>query len=61
MSRTRTNVSKSLAHWGASQITGRGLLALVGRGSITQIELEAGESYVVHPRCVILNSAFPLI
>ncbi|KAL8663278.1 MAG: hypothetical protein Q9202_004027 [Teloschistes flavicans] len=49
-----TNVSKSLAHWGASLITGRGLLALAGRGSITQIDIGAGENYVAHPR---LNDA----
>ncbi|KAL8995232.1 MAG: hypothetical protein Q9188_006864 [Gyalolechia gomerana] len=31
---------KSLAHWGSSKVTGRGLLALAGRGSIAQIKLE---------------------
>ncbi|KAL8633242.1 hypothetical protein Q9189_000963 [Teloschistes chrysophthalmus] len=50
----RINSKMSLAHWGASHITGRGLLALAGRGSITQIEVETGESYVAHPR---LNDA----
>lgn len=43
---------KSLAHWGNSQVTGRGLLALAGRGSIAQIKLESRESYIAHPRCV---------
>lgn len=43
---------KSLAHWGSSSITGRGLLALAGRGSIAQIVLESEESYIAHPRFV---------
>ena len=41
---------KSLAHWGNSQVTGRGLLALVGKGQVYQIMLKAGEQYVAHPR-----------
>ena len=41
---------KSLAHWGASTATGRGLLALAGQGSISQILLRDGETYIVHPR-----------
>ncbi|KAK5148903.1 hypothetical protein LTR04_000363 [Oleoguttula sp. CCFEE 6159] len=39
----------SLAHWGNSQVTGRGLLALVGKGQVYQITLKVGEEYVVHP------------
>ena len=41
---------KSLAHWGGSMVTGRGLLALAGQGSISQILLREGETYIVHPR-----------
>lgn len=41
---------KSLAHWGNSEVTGRGLIALAGQGSIYEINLNAGEKYVVHPR-----------
>ena len=41
---------KSLAHWGNSQVMGRGLLALVGKGQIYQIVLKLGEEYVAHPR-----------
>lgn len=41
---------KSLAHWGSSLVTGRGLLALVGKGQIYQVQLKAGEEYTVHPR-----------
>ncbi|KAL8837365.1 MAG: hypothetical protein Q9170_002536 [Blastenia crenularia] len=47
---------KSLAHWGSSQITGRGLLALAGRGSIAQIKLENGKSYIAHPSNVVAYS-----
>lgn len=44
---------KNLAHWGHSQTTGRGLLALAGRGSIAQIVLENDESYIAHPRSAL--------
>lgn len=49
---------KSLAHWGGSMVTGRGLLALAGQGSISQILLRDGETYIVHPRynCTAWNS-----
>ena len=33
---------------GNSEVTGRGLLALAGRGSIFQISLGAGEDYIAH-------------
>ncbi len=46
------DIMKSLAHWGNSSITGRGLLALAGRGSTVQVVLESKESYIVHPRFV---------
>ncbi|KAI4210179.1 MAG: hypothetical protein LQ351_006933 [Letrouitia transgressa] len=39
-----------LGNRGSSEITGRGLLAIAGRGSISQIKLEVNENYVVHPR-----------
>ncbi|KAL8945116.1 MAG: hypothetical protein Q9211_000358 [Gyalolechia sp. 1 TL-2023] len=54
---------KSLAQWGSSQVTGRGLLALAGRGSIAQIKLESGESYIAHPSNVVaytMNRRNPL-
>lgn len=44
---------KSLAHWGNSEVTGRGLLALSGRGSICELVLKPGEDYVAHPRFVL--------
>ncbi|KAL9044608.1 MAG: hypothetical protein Q9214_002267 [Letrouitia sp. 1 TL-2023] len=47
-----------LGNRGSSEITGRGLLAIAGRGSISQINLEVNENYVVHPR--LPNSSFRL-
>lgn len=41
---------QSLAHWGNSTVTGRGLVALAGAGQIYQVSLRPGEQYVVHPR-----------
>ena len=57
------NYKMSLAHWGSSEVTGRGLLALIGRGSISEIDLKAGESYVLHPGNVVaytINRTPPL-
>ncbi|MCJ1224125.1 Altered inheritance of mitochondria protein 24, mitochondrial [Toensbergia leucococca] len=47
------NAKLSLAHWGYSQVTGRGLLALAGKGQVFQITLKADESYVAHPSNVV--------
>ncbi|CAF9920315.1 MAG: Altered inheritance of mitochondria protein 24, mitochondrial [Heterodermia speciosa] len=49
----------SLAHWGSSEVTGRGLLALTGRGSICQIVLKTGEDYVAHPSNIVAYSLNP--
>lgn len=46
----------SLAFWGSSDITGRGLLALAGQGQIYSIELAEGETYVVHPSNILAYS-----
>lgn len=43
----------SLAHWGNSEVTGRGLVALAGPGQIYQVTLKAGEQYVAHPANVV--------
>ncbi|EKG22612.1 hypothetical protein MPH_00080 [Macrophomina phaseolina MS6] len=51
--RPRVNTKMSLAHWGNSHVTGRGLLALAGKGQIYQVQLKAGEEYVVHPSNVL--------
>ena len=47
------NRSMSLAHWGNSEVTGRGLVALAGQGQIYQILLKPGEEYVAHPGNVL--------
>lgn len=47
------NTSLSLSHWGSSEVTGRGLLALVGTGQLYQVEVKAGEQYIVHPSNVV--------
>jgi hypothetical protein len=43
----------SLAHWGNSEITGRGLVALAGPGQIYQVTLKSGEEYVAYPGNVV--------
>jgi hypothetical protein len=43
----------SIAHWGNSQVTGRGLVALAGPGQVYQVTLKAGEEYVAHPGNVV--------
>ncbi|KAF2759907.1 hypothetical protein EJ05DRAFT_509588 [Pseudovirgaria hyperparasitica] len=52
----KINTKMSISHWGNSHISGRGLLALAGSGNIYQIQLKAGEQYVVHPANVIAYS-----
>lgn len=47
------NREMSLAHWGNSEVTGRGLVALAGSGQVYQIKLKAGEEYVAHPGNVV--------
>ncbi|KAL8958132.1 MAG: hypothetical protein Q9193_004751 [Seirophora villosa] len=55
-SNSMADMIKSLAHWGNSSITGRGLLALAGRGSIAQVVLDSEESYIAHPSNVVAYS-----
>jgi hypothetical protein len=47
---SHANTRQSLAYWGNSHITGRGLVSLVGKGQVYQINLSANEDYVVHPK-----------
>jgi uncharacterized protein (AIM24 family) len=47
------NREMTLSHWGNTQITGRGLVALAGPGQIYQINLRAGEEYVAYPGNVV--------
>ncbi|KAI1634263.1 mitochondrial biogenesis AIM24-domain-containing protein [Biscogniauxia mediterranea] len=42
-----------LAHWGASELTGRGLAALAAPGHIYQLTLADGEELVLHPANVV--------
>lgn len=51
------NARLSVAYWGSSDITGRGLLALAGQGQIFSIELTEGESYVAHPSNILAYSS----
>ncbi len=43
----------SLAHWGSSHLTGRGLAALASPGYIYQVTLGDGEELVLHPSHVV--------
>lgn len=47
------NRGMSLAHWGNTEVTGRGLVALAGPGQIYQVTLKPGEQYVAHPGNVV--------
>ncbi|KIW50634.1 hypothetical protein PV05_09425 [Exophiala xenobiotica] len=51
------NARLSLAYWGSSDVTGRGLLALAGQGQVYAVELAEGETYVVHPSNILAYSA----
>lgn len=46
-------------HWGNSEVTGRGLIALAGKGQIYSIKLKEGEQYIAHPGYVELVQNFP--
>ncbi|KAH8668400.1 mitochondrial biogenesis AIM24-domain-containing protein [Xylariales sp. PMI_506] len=41
------------AHWGSSELTGRGLVALSAPGHIYQLTLAEGEEFVAHPSNVV--------
>ncbi|EGD84859.1 hypothetical protein H112_08577 [Trichophyton rubrum D6] len=49
----RINSQLSIMHWGNSEVTGRGLIALAGKGQIYSINLKEGEQYIAHPGNVI--------
>ncbi|KAI3325641.1 mitochondrial biogenesis AIM24-domain-containing protein [Xylariaceae sp. AK1471] len=42
-----------LAHWGSSELTGRGIAALSAPGHIYQLTLGDGEEFVAHPANVV--------
>jgi uncharacterized protein (AIM24 family) len=52
----RINGGLSLAHWGSTHLTGRGLAALSGPGQIYTLELSEGEEFVAHPAHIVAYS-----
>ncbi|KAF2227856.1 mitochondrial biogenesis AIM24-domain-containing protein [Elsinoe ampelina] len=50
------NTKMSVAHWGNTRVTGRGLICLSGKGQIYQVMVRSGEEYVVHPGNVVAYS-----
>lgn len=46
----------SVAYWGSTHVTGRGLAALSAPGQIYQLTLAEGEEMVVHPSSVVAYS-----
>ncbi|KAK2011956.1 hypothetical protein LZ32DRAFT_648189 [Colletotrichum eremochloae] len=46
----------SLAHWGSTHLTGRGLAALSSPGQVYQVTLAEGEEFVAHPSHVVAYS-----
>jgi uncharacterized protein (AIM24 family) len=48
----------SFAYMGNSRVTGRGLVALVGKGQIFQVILREGEEFIVHPRYALTPHNF---
>ena len=50
---SRIQRSLSLAYWGSTHLTGRGLAALSAPGQIYQLTLEEGEEFVAHPGSVV--------
>ena len=57
--RPTANLKMKIAHWGSSEVTGRGLLALIGQGSVSEIDLKPGESYIIHPSNVVAYTINP--
>lgn len=53
---SRIQHSLSLAHWGSTHLTGRGLAALSAPGQIYQLTLSEGEEFVAHPGSVVAYS-----
>ncbi|KAK2734806.1 Altered inheritance of mitochondria protein 24, mitochondrial [Myotisia sp. PD_48] len=44
---------RSIIHWGNTEVTGRGLVAITGNGQIYSVELKEGEQYIAHPSNVL--------
>lgn len=52
----RANLRMPIAHWGKTSVTGRGLVALAGKGQIHQVHLRTGDEYIVHPSNIVAYS-----
>ncbi|KAL2261873.1 hypothetical protein VTK26DRAFT_3105 [Humicola hyalothermophila] len=52
----RTQPGLSLAHWGNTHLTGRGLVALAAPGQIHELTLAEGDEVVLHPSHVVAYS-----
>ncbi|KAK2061712.1 hypothetical protein LY76DRAFT_590125 [Colletotrichum caudatum] len=52
----RVSRGLSLAHWGSTHLTGRGLAALSSPGQIYEVTLAEGEEFVAHPSHVVAYS-----
>ncbi|KAK1997777.1 hypothetical protein LX36DRAFT_670725 [Colletotrichum falcatum] len=46
----------SVAHWGSTHLTGRGLAALSSPGQVYEVTLAEGEEFVAHPSHVVAYS-----
>lgn len=53
---SRVQRGLALAHWGSTNLTGRGLAALSAPGQIYQLTLSEGEEFVAHPGSVVAYS-----
>ena len=49
--------SLPLAHWGATKVQGRGLVALAAQGEVYKLRLEKGEEMVLRPGSVLAYEA----
>lgn len=52
----RLNTKLAFQNWGNTFVSGRGIVALVGKGQIYQVNLKEEEEYVVHPGNVVAYS-----
>lgn len=52
----RIQRSMSVAHWGSTHLTGRGLVALSAPGQVYTLTLDEGEEFVAHPSHVVAYS-----
>ncbi|KAI6779932.1 mitochondrial protein Fmp26 [Emericellopsis cladophorae] len=53
---SRIQHNLSMAHWGSTFLTGRGVAALAAPGQVYQLDLAEGEEFVAHPGSVVAYS-----